>query len=64
MKDCFLYIQYSEAHDKYYVGQSEDVDTRLQFHNELSDIGYTSRFRSRCLILSNGQFCLQDIPGL
>jgi putative endonuclease len=32
----FVYILYSSKHDKYYVGQTDDVERRLVKHNELS----------------------------
>jgi putative endonuclease len=31
----YLYILYSKRLDKYYVGQTENVDKRLQFHNSI-----------------------------
>ena len=40
-----VYILYSPAHDKYYVGQTQDLDLRLKFHNELSETSYTSKYR-------------------
>ena len=30
---CFAYIIYSEKFDKYYIGQTDDVFTRLHRHN-------------------------------
>lgn len=29
----FVYIIYSEAHDKFYIGQTQDFTTRLHRHN-------------------------------
>ena len=29
----YLYILYSESHDRYYVGHSADLEERLQQHN-------------------------------
>ena len=40
-----LYILYSPSSDKYYVGQTPDLETRLLFHNELSEDSYTSKHR-------------------
>jgi putative endonuclease len=31
----FVYILYSAKLDKYYVGQTSDVDARLAFHNDV-----------------------------
>ncbi len=41
----YLYILYSPSADKFYVGQTPDLDTRLLFHNELSENSFTSRYR-------------------
>ena len=30
---CFVYILYSKAFDKFYVGQTKDVNARLLRHN-------------------------------
>ena len=31
--DYFIYIIYSESFDRYYVGLSKDIDSRLKTHN-------------------------------
>ena len=41
----YVYILYAPNHDKYYVGQTKDIATRLLFHNELSKTSYTSKYR-------------------
>ncbi len=41
----YVYILYSSGSDKYYVGQTSDVEQRLRHHNELSEKSYTSRHR-------------------
>jgi len=33
METFIVYINYSEAFDKYYIGQTENFDSRLQLHN-------------------------------
>jgi putative endonuclease len=33
MSNFCVYILYSEALDKYYVGQTENLQIRIQFHN-------------------------------
>ena len=38
----YLYILYSEKRDKYYVGQTADVEIRLKKHND----GYSSATKS------------------
>jgi putative endonuclease len=40
-----VYILFSEEHDKYYVGQTDDLERRLLEHNELSENSFTSRYR-------------------
>jgi putative endonuclease len=41
----YVYILYSEKHDKYYIGQTADLQTRFLFHNELAQNSFTSRYR-------------------
>ena len=41
----YVYILYSPTHDKYYVGQTPDLETRLLFHNKLSETSFTSKYR-------------------
>jgi len=41
----YVYILYSAGADKYYVGQTSDIEQRLLYHNELSEKSYTSRYR-------------------
>ncbi len=41
----FVYILHSRAADKFYVGQTHGLETRLLFHNELSENSFTSRYR-------------------
>ncbi len=48
----WVYILYSEKFDKYYVGQSNDVDRRLLEHNEAEKNSYTSKFRPWHLIFA------------
>jgi putative endonuclease len=33
MESYIVYINYSEAFDKYYIGQTENFDSRLLLHN-------------------------------
>lgn len=40
----WLYILKSESADKYYVGETRDIDQRLEFHNN-SGRGFTARYR-------------------
>ena len=47
----FVYILYSKKHDRYYVGESANVELRLKFHNELSTTSYTAKFRPWKLVL-------------
>ncbi|HKK75313.1 MAG TPA: GIY-YIG nuclease family protein [Saprospiraceae bacterium] len=47
----FTYVLYSEAHDKIYIGHTQDVDQRMKSHNETGD-GYTKRYRPWRLVYS------------
>ena len=38
----YVYILYSLTSDKYYVGQTDNLELRLKFHNELSDFWRTN----------------------
>ena len=40
----WVYILRSVTHDRYYIGQSEDPERRLYFHNTIEK-GFTSRYR-------------------
>jgi putative endonuclease len=33
----FVYIIYSEAHDKFYIGQTNDIEDRIRRHNNGSE---------------------------
>ena len=33
MEQFFVYIIYSDSIDKFYVGQTQNIDNRLEFHN-------------------------------
>jgi predicted GIY-YIG superfamily endonuclease len=41
---CWIYILHSEVVDRFYVGQSNDPERRLEFHNTIEK-GFTSRYR-------------------
>ena len=41
----YIYILYSPGTDKFYVGYTNDIERRLQEHNELSDNSFTSKYR-------------------
>jgi putative endonuclease len=47
----FVYILYSPSHDRFYIGETSDVQIRLSFHNQLNQGGYTSKFRPWDLML-------------
>lgn len=40
----YAYILYSPSADKCYIGQTPDIETRLLFHNEISENSFTSRY--------------------
>ena len=41
----FLYFLYSEKIQKFYIGQTEDITSRLQFHNSELNTIWTQRGR-------------------
>lgn len=47
-----VYVIYSEASEKIYVGYSSDLEARLRSHNELATKGWTIKFRPWQLIHS------------
>ena len=44
-KDFTVYILHSEVHNKIYIGYTSDLSARLLSHNELSNKGWTKKFR-------------------
>ena len=40
-----VYILYSSKNDKYYIGQTSNLELRILFHNEVSKTSYTSKYR-------------------
>ncbi len=48
----YIYILYSAVHDKYYVGQTNDLERRLLEHNESPRNSYTSKYRPWKMIRS------------
>ncbi|NGF57028.1 GIY-YIG nuclease family protein [Parapedobacter sp. SGR-10] len=48
----YLYILYSESSDKYYIGQTNDVEGRLLAHNSSDRKTYTSKHRPWVLLKS------------
>ena len=41
----YVYILYAPDYNKYYVGQTQDIEQRLLTHNELSQNSYTAKYR-------------------
>ena len=41
----YLYILYSEAYDKYYIGYTSDYEKRLELHNSSRFNTFTSKYR-------------------
>ncbi|MDX1954328.1 MAG: GIY-YIG nuclease family protein [Chitinophagaceae bacterium] len=40
-----VYVLYSETFQKIYTGYTSDLPSRIRSHNELSNKGYTRKFR-------------------
>ncbi len=47
-----LYILHSETSGKYYIGQTNNIDRRLEEHNSLSINSFTSKYRPWSLMIS------------
>ena len=45
VKRYAVYILYSEAFDKYYIGQTGNIEKRLFQHNHSTTSTFTSRYR-------------------
>jgi putative endonuclease len=45
-----VYVLYSSAFDKIYVGYTSDIEQRLISHNELGKKGWTIKFRPWTLV--------------
>ena len=41
----YLYILHSTNHNKFYIGQTPDLETRMLFHDQLSKTSFTSKYR-------------------
>ena len=48
----YLYILYSDTSDKYYIGQTDNLDRRLFQHNNSNRNTYTSKHRPWNLVAS------------
>ena len=47
-----MYILYSPAHNKIYIGYTSDLQERLASHNELGKKGWTIQYRPWVLVHS------------
>ena len=50
-KQYYLYILYSKAINKYYVGYSADIEKRIEYHN-YNHKGFTARAKDWQLVYS------------
>jgi putative endonuclease len=41
----YVYILYSVGHDKFYIGQTQDVHRRLHEHNNMDKNTFTAKYR-------------------
>ena len=46
----YVYVIYSEKFKKRYTGYCNDIDKRLDWHNELSEKSWTKKYRPWILI--------------
>ena len=47
-----VYVLYSEKYNKIYIGYTSNIENRMLSHNELSNKGYTKKFRPWILAYS------------
>ena len=47
-----LYILYSDTYDKYYIGQTNDLDRRIEEHNEQEKNTFTAKYRPWKIVMS------------
>jgi putative endonuclease len=40
-----VYVLYSDLHKKHYTGYTSDIEARFKSHNELSESGWTIKYR-------------------
>ena len=52
METFFVYVLYSRAHDRLYIGYTTNLAGRLKSHNELATKGFTVRYRPWVLLHS------------
>ncbi|MGE0637504.1 MAG: GIY-YIG nuclease family protein [Bacteriovoracia bacterium] len=45
MQEFVVYVLYSENYDRLYIGYTSDLITRFNFHNVLSNKGFTIKYR-------------------
>ena len=55
-----VYILYSATYNKTYVGYTSDITARFNSHNELSNKGWTIKFRPWELIHTEGYETKQE----
>ena len=45
-----VYVLYSKQHDKIYIGYTSDMEARFRSHNELSNKGWSKKYRPWTLV--------------
>jgi putative endonuclease len=49
----YVYVVYNSANSVTYTGQTEDLDRRINEHNEHKYKGFTSRYRGEWILIYN-----------
>jgi putative endonuclease len=52
MENFIVYILHSSNHDQFYIGQTSNLERRLEEHNHSESHAYTSRYRPWTLYAS------------
>jgi putative endonuclease len=55
-----VYAIYNRQHDKIYIGQTEDLEKRLEMHNLHTLGGYTSRYDGLWQIIYDEIVCTRE----
>jgi putative endonuclease len=56
MNKYFVYIIYNSKHDKYYIGQTNNIERRVAEHNDKSENKYTSKYLGGWKIVYKEEF--------
>ena len=56
----FVYSIYNQKADKFYIGQTKDLNNRIEFHNNKLFKGYTAKFPGHWDLIYSEEVCSRD----